>query len=357
MRSRLLISAAGLVLLAVFVSRGFSGSGQEKKQVDDRTRKTAGDQRPSQSASGFNLGPLDHGRIEELAKDLSPQERDILLEEGTERAFTGALVDNKKDGLYVCRLCGLPLYNSDAKYKSGTGWPSFFKTIDEDHVRKVRDATHGMVRIEAECARCGSHLGHVFDDGPKPTGLRYCMNSASLKFYEKGADLPSESRPVKSETAYFAGGCFWGIEDRFQNVPGVIDAVSGYQGGNVKDPSYRQVSSGDTGHAESVRVRFDPAQVTYGQLLDLFFTFHDPTQKNRQGPDVGTQYRSAIFAADAKQLASAKAFIKEQQGSKRFRDKKIATVVQEADPFFEAEEYHQDYHLKHGGSCAVGSSK
>ncbi len=357
MGAKLPIATLALALLAFFLSQGLSGSAREKNLMSEENKQVAGDQPPTYSASQYSLTPLAPERLSELAKGLSPDERHILLEEGTERAFTGALVENKKDGIYTCRLCGLPLYDSGAKFESGSGWPSFFKPFDPGHVREVRDTTLGMVRVEVECTRCQSHLGHVFDDGPQPTGLRYCMNSASMKFHEAGADLPPESQPTEQATAYFAGGCFWGIEDRFQQVPGVVNAVSGYQGGHLPNPGYKRVCGGDTGHAETVRVTFDPKQVSYRQLLERFFTFHDPTQKDRQGPDVGTQYRSAIFAANDAQLVEAKAFLEEQQASASFATRKVATTVQPAAPFFEAEEYHQDYHAKHGGSCSISSGE
>ena len=158
---------------------------------------------------------------------------------------------------------------------------------------------------------------------------------------------------IETSTAYFAAGCFWGVEDRFQKVPGVTDAVSGYIGGHTANPTYEDVCSGASGHAEAVRVSFDPNRVTYQELVEWFFKFHDPTQLNRQGPDVGSQYRSAIFAADERQLEESRRLIDQISKSKRFLGRDIVTTVEQAGPFYEAEEYHQDYHAKHGGSCAL----
>jgi peptide methionine sulfoxide reductase msrA/msrB len=319
------------------------------------TAKTAASG-PVYSKSCYDVTPLTQAQIDELATKLTPDEARVILKKGTEAAFCGNLTDNKKEGVYYCRLCALPLFSSDSKFHSGTGWPSFFSPVDKDHVQTEGDESHGMNRVEILCARCGSHLGHVFEDGPKPTGLRFCVNSVSLEFHEKGSEVPAASKPLATQTAYFAGGCFWGVEDRFQQVPGVIDVVSGYMGGTTTTPTYKQICSGDTGHAETVKVVFDPKRVTYTQLLERFFKFHDPTQLNRQGPDHGTQYRSAIFASDEKQAEEARAFIEEQQKSDRFKSRKIATQIvgaTDASKFWDAEEYHQDYHVKHGGSCAL----
>ncbi len=257
------------------------------------------------------------------------------------------------------------MFDSKHKFDSGTGWPSFFRPFDLEHVKYVRDTSHGMVRVEIVCARCEGHLGHVFDDAPQtPTGARFCLNSASLDFVERTAEgelkLPPAAQPLPFATAYFAGGCFWGVEDRFQQIPGVINAVSGYQGGTLKNPTYKQVCEGTTGHAETVKITYDPKRVSYGELLKWFFRLHDPTQLNRQGPDIGTQYRSAIFATTPEQLEEAKKFIAEQAENKRFKGRKIVTQVApvaEAGTFYEAEEYHQDYHEKHGGSCAMPAAE
>lgn len=311
---------------------------------------------PMYSESAFDITPLSSARIAELAKGLTPEEAKVLLNSGTEAPFCGNLLDNHKDGFYACRLCGLPLFSSGHKFDSGTGWPSFFAPFDKKHVAYIEDKAHGMTRIEIECARCSGHLGHVFEDGPKPTGLRYCLNSASLKFYEKGEATPPESTPIKTEVAYFAGGCFWGTEDRFQQTPGVISAVSGYMGGHTKNPTYEDVCTHETGHAETVAITYDPSKVTYGALLKAFFKYHDPTQLDRQGPDIGDSYRSAIFASTPEHLAQAKAFIAEQGKKKRFQSKPIVTELVGPDksgPFYKAEEYHQDYHAKHGGHCAM----
>jgi peptide methionine sulfoxide reductase msrA/msrB len=311
---------------------------------------------PKYSKSGHDVTPLSHTRVDELAKQLTPEEAKVILAKGTERAFCGNLVDNHKEGVYVCRLCGLPLFASDAKFDSGTGWPSFFRPFDPAHIREEKDTSYGMVRTEITCARCDAHLGHVFDDGPKPTGLRYCLNSVSLVFYEKGQDLPPASRPVRTEVAYVAGGCFWGVEDRFQQLPGVVEAVSGYMGGHTANPTYEQVCEHTSGHAETVKVIYDPARITYRQVLEKFFRFHDPTQLNRQGPDIGDNYRSAIFAADDAQLALARQLVAELQASPRYAGRKIVTQLvsaKDAGAFYPAEEYHQDYHAKHGGHCAL----
>jgi peptide methionine sulfoxide reductase msrA/msrB len=310
---------------------------------------------PVYSKSGYDITPLDRARVEQLASTLDPEAYRITQKEGTERAFCGTLLDNKKSGIYACVVCGLPLFSSDHKFDSGTGWPSFFREFDPAHVARREDRGHGMVRVEIECARCASHLGHVFDDGPRPTGERHCLNSASLRFHEKGSELPAGSRPVETRTAYFAGGCFWGIEHYFQQGPGVIDAVSGYMQGKVDRPSYKQVCEGDTGHAETVKVVYDPARISFRRLLEAFFVMHDPTQLNRQGPDHGEQYRSGIWYADPEQKREAEEFIRELQARDRSKGRSIVTQVEPARTFFAAEDYHQDYVQRTGRACHVAN--
>ena len=141
----------------------------------------------STSAAGYDIAPISAAERERLAQKLTPEERRILLDHCTEHPFCGGLLDNKEDGSYVCKLCALPLFKSDSKFESGTGWPSFFAPFDAEHVREIRDVSYGMVRVEIRCARCDSHLGHVFPDGPKPSGLRFCLNSASMDFVTESA--------------------------------------------------------------------------------------------------------------------------------------------------------------------------
>jgi len=314
---------------------------------------TAENMKPTYSASLYDITPLPPEQVKNLAAKLNPEAYRITQKADTEAPFCGTLLDNKKDGIYVCVVCGLPLFSSEHKFRSGTGWPSFHREFDPQHVARRKDKSLGMDRNEIVCARCQAHLGHVFDDGPPPTRQRHCLNSASLRFYDEGTALPPESRPVETETAYFAAGCFWGIEHYFQKGQGVLDAVSGYMQGRVPKATYKQVCRGDTGHAETVKVVFDPQRITYRRLLEVFFAMHDPTQRNRQGPDVGTQYRSGIWCASEEQRRAAEAFIAELREQKRFGSRPIVTQVEKAETFWPAEEYHQDYIVQTGRSCHV----
>ena len=264
-------------------------------QASDRVRTGENVQKDKSGAryskSGYDITPLPREKVVELVSKLDPEAYSITQSAETERPFCGRFEDSRKDGIYTCVVCELPLFSSENKFDSGTGWPSFYREFDRRHVARRTDRSYGRDRTEINCARCGAHLGHVFDDGPKPTGERHCLNSASLKFHEKDAELPPEMSG-KTETAYFAGGCFWGVGTISTRV-GCHRAINGYMQGWSR-PTYRMCSD-TTGHAETVKVVFDPKRISYRRLLEAFFEMHDPTQLNRQGPDHGQQYRSGIW--------------------------------------------------------------
>lgn len=326
--------------MALGISGGPAGSG-DNPITDSTTRY---------SASGHDITPLSKPEVEKLASKLDEETYRITQKAGTEAAFCGTLLDNKKEGFYACVVCGLPLFSSEHKFTSGTGWPSFFQPVDESHVAQTEDNALGMVRTEIACARCDAHLGHVFPDGPPPTGARHCLNSASLVFFENDAEIPEASRPVKTETAYFAGGCFWGVEHYFEMGDGVLNAESGYMQGDEVSPAYKDISNGVSRHAETVKVTFDPKRISYQRLLEAFFIMHDPTQVDRQGPDHGSQYRSGLWVASDSQKQQAEAYLESIKGK---YDRPIATEVAAAKVFYPAEDYHQDYIATTGRACHV----
>lgn len=269
---------------------------------------------------------------------LTPEEERVIIKKGTEMPYTGEYYNNKEVGTYTCRQCGAALYRSEDKFDSHCGWPSFDDEID-GAVKRIPDADGR--RTEIVCANCGGHLGHVFlGEGFTDKDTRHCVNSISMKF------IPADQKANKTETAIFASGCFWGTEYYLQKAKGVKSTTVGYTGGHVKNPSYKEVCTGRTGHAEAVKVEFDPGVISYEELARLYFETHDFTQVNRQGPDIGEQYRSVIFYTSEKQKEVAEKLV-EQLSKKGF---KVATSIEKAGEFYDAENYHQDYYSKSGGT-------
>jgi peptide methionine sulfoxide reductase msrA/msrB len=262
---------------------------------------------------------------------LSPEQAQVIERAGTESPGTGQFLNHHESGVYTCARCRAPLFASDTKFESGCGWPSFDDSLP-GAVKEIADPDGR--RVEIRCARCDGHLGHVFrGEGLTDKNTRHCVNSVSMDF---------ASGVV--EQAFFAGGCFWGVEHLLAELEGVLDVDSGFMGGHVDRPTYREVVSGRTGHAETVRVAFDPRKVSFETLAKLFFEIHDPTQMNRQGPDVGSQYRSAVyFANPAQQLVTEKLI-----GLLKGKGLNVVTEVSPAGFYWPAEDYHQDYYANNG---------
>ncbi len=281
-------------------------------------------------------GSLANGEETMGYRELTAEEEAVIVHGGTEMPNSGLHVDNFQNGLYTCKRCNTPLYRSETKFQSHCGWPSFDQAI-EGAVRSIPD--DDGVRTEILCNACGGHLGHVFTgEGYTDTNTRHCVNSISMSF------IPGD----RIETAYFAGGCFWGIEYIYDHTAGVLSAESGYMGGTRSNPEYEEVCSGSTGHTETVKVVFDNSAVSYRELAMTFFEIHDPTQGNRQGFDTGTQYRSAVFYSTQEQLETLNELVAilENNGLQ------VTTQINPEESFWIAEEYHQNYFDSHGANAS-----
>ena len=294
-----------------------------------------------------SLVPLSLIRTENKMADkpkynnLNPDEERVIIHKGTETPFTGEYLNNKAEGTYTCKRCDAALYRSSDKFDSQCGWPSFDDEIP-GAVKHTLDADGR--RTEITCNNCGGHLGHVFEgEGFTKKNTRHCVNSISLNF-EAASVAPLTPVAPAVEKAYFAAGCFWGVEHLMKQAEGVLSTQVGYTGGRTEEPTYDEVCYENTGHAEALEVVFDPTRTNYETLARLFFEIHDPTQKDRQGPDVGTQYRSAIFYVNDAQKRTTEELI----GILTGKGYKIATQLTEAGTFYDAEDYHQDYYDRTG---------
>ena len=304
-----------LILAAIAVGFGLKGVQERKAAMDQQNAK-------NDKAASQNWNPL------------SPEEKRVILQKGTERAFTGKYWNHIQKGWYACRQCGALLYESNDKFKSDCGWPSFDEELS-DAVKRRPDADG--FRTEIVCANCGGHLGHVFlGEHLTPKDTRHCVNSISLEF------IPRE----KLQTAIFAGGCFWGVAHQFNKQPGVRFAGVGYIGGVVDNPTYKQVCSGLTGHREAVQILFDPKKTSYETLAKRFFEVHDPTQDDGQGPDIGIQYQSAVFYTSDEQKKTIQKLLKELRDLGY--DPVTELIPAKGHTFWPAEKYHQNYYEKTG---------
>ena len=291
---------------------------------------------------------------------LTPDQYRVTQRNGTERAYSGEFWLHDEPGIYVDVVSGEPLFASVDKFDSRTGWPSFTKPVDRRNVVTKRDFTMLFPRTEVRSAHGDSHLGHVFKDGPRNRGgLRYCINSAALRFVHRD-DLEAqgysdyvtlfskEDSMSEYKTATLAGGCFWGMQDLIRRQPGVVSTRVGYTGGRNDNATYRN----HPGHAEAVEIVYDPAQTDYRALLEFFFQIHDPSTKDRQGNDLGSSYRSAIFYVDDEQKQVALDTIADVDACGLWPGKVVTEVVPASD-FWEAEPEHQDYLLRipNGYTC------
>lgn len=319
--------AAGLILVAqVFTACGQTNSPQVINKA------------------GTNEEAAVQKSEDDWKKQLTPDQYYVLRKKGTEDPYSGKLLMNKEKGVYKCAACGNELFTDEMKFDSHCGWPSFDREISGGKIKTLQDNTHGMERLEIQCAKCGGHLGHLFDDGPTKTGMRYCVNSLSLEFVnEKDVKQTADTKATTLDTLTLGGGCFWCVEAVYEMLEGVQKVESGYSGGAGANPTYKDVCTGTTGHAEVVQVTYDNTKTSLEEILKVFFTMHDPTTLNRQGNDAGTQYRSVVFYRNEKQRQVVQSVI-DVLNKEKVYSKPVVTQVAPFKAFYEAEDYHQDYY-------------
>jgi peptide methionine sulfoxide reductase msrA/msrB len=363
-----------LALLAGVLAVSACARGDRTMEQNEAKRQSDA---TSVAAAGMVSGPpaADYHKPSdaELRKTLTPMQYKVTQENGTEPPLRNEYWNHHEHGIYVDVVSGEALFSSLDKFDSACGWPAFSEPIEGAQVVEKADRSLGMRRVEVRSDKADSHLGHVFTDGPKTRGgLRYCINSAALRFVplaemkaqgygaylkpfiEAGLydDKADQAQTAQRETAVLAGGCFWGMEEIIRNIEGVVDTEVGYTGGTVKHPTYEDLRSGRSGHAEAIRVVFNPEVLSYEELLNWFFRMHDPTTLNRQGNDRGSQYRSAIFYTSDEQRQTAERVKKQVDESGKW-SRPVVTEIVEATEFWPAEDYHQDYLLKNpnGYTC------